>query len=347
MRNFVKVAALAGATSVALAGMAQADSYTLQSTFGLNVPSLGYSPQNFAAMVEAMTGGDTKIEVHGAGDFVPPFEVFGAVSNGALDMGFDWAGYWSQQIPVANIVGSMPFGPSPDVAMAWMFHGGGMEIIQKAYDPFNVKYLPCHVVVQEAGGWFNKEIASVADFQGLNMRIAGLGGLTLAKLGANTQLVPAGEIYLSLETGRLDAAEFSAPSLDVGMGFQRVAKYYYFPGWHQQAAWDSVIVNMSVWDAMSAETQEIMMQACRANITFNLADQLNAQAAAIASIREAGAEVRRFPDEVLADLRVAANEVLDEQAAADPLFAEALTSLRTYMDTVGEWTALQAIPPAK
>lgn len=338
-----QLAALAVAT-VATIGTAHAETYQLQNTFGLNVPSIGQSPVNFARMVEAATDGEVKIDVAGAGDFVPPFEVFGAVSSGALDMGFDWSGYWAQQIPVASIVGSMPFGPSPDVAMGWMFHGGGMEIIQKAYDPFNVKFLPCHVVVAEAGGWFNKEINSVEDFKGLNMRIAGLGGLTLAKLGANTQTVPAGEIYLSLETGRLDAAEFSAPSLDVGMGFQRVAKYYYFPGWHQQAAWDSIIVNMDVWNGISEENQQIMLDACRANITFNLADQVNAQAAAIATIREEGTEVRRFPDQVLRDLKVAADEVLNEQAANDPLFSEALTSLRAYMTTVGEWTALQVIP---
>ncbi|MGG7565507.1 TRAP transporter substrate-binding protein [Rhodovulum sp. DZ06] len=273
--------------------------------------------------------------------------MFGAVSSGALDMGFDWTGYWAGQIPVANIVGSMPFGPAPEVALGWMFLGGGMEIIQKAYDPFGVKFLPCHLAVQEAGGWFNKEINTIADFQGLNMRIAGLGGQTLAALGANTRMVPAGEIYLSLETGRLDAAEFSAPSLDVGMGFQRVARYYYFPGWHQQAAWYSIIVNMDVWNKLGEAKQDAMIEACRANVTFNLADQVNAQAAAIAKIREAGAELRRFPDEVLQGLRTTANTVMDEMAAGDPVFAEALASLRAYMATVGEWTALQAVPPAE
>lgn len=335
----VAVAALLFSTS-----LASAETYTLQSTFGLTVPSIGYSPVHFGELVSQMTGGDMQIEVHGAGDFVPGFEVFGAVSSGALDMGFDWSGYWAQQIPVASIVGSMPFGPDPDVALGWMFYGGGMEIIQRAYDPFNVHFIPCHLVIGEAGGWFNREINSVADFQGLNMRIAGLGGLTLASLGANTQTVPAGEIYLSLETGRIDAAEFSAPSLDVGMGFQRVSQYYYFPGWHQPSSWDSIIVNGDVWNAMGEDNQNILVEACRANITYNLADQMNAQAAAIATIREAGTEIRRFPDVVLADLRVAADTVLDEQAANDPLFAEALQSLRAYMASVGEWSALQTLP---
>jgi TRAP-type mannitol/chloroaromatic compound transport system substrate-binding protein len=113
-----------------------------------------------------MSNGEIRINVHGAGDFVPPFEVFGAVSSGALPMGFDWIGYWAGQIPVANLVGSMPFGPTPEVAMGWMFEGGGLEIIQKAYDPHNVKVLPCHLVVPEAGGWFNREINSSPTFRG-------------------------------------------------------------------------------------------------------------------------------------------------------------------------------------
>ena len=189
------------ALSAAATAPAAAESYDLQSTFGLNVPSIGPSPQLWADDVRAMTGGAVDVTVHGAGDFVPPFEVFNTVSSGAIPMGFDWIGYWAETVPVANLVGSMPFGPSPDVAIAWMFEGGGLEIIQKAYDPHRIKIIPCHMVVPEAGGWFSREINSVEDLKGLNMRIAGLGGLAMARLGANTQLVPAGEIYVSLETG--------------------------------------------------------------------------------------------------------------------------------------------------
>ncbi|MAB01122.1 MAG: C4-dicarboxylate ABC transporter substrate-binding protein [Stappia sp.] len=345
MKRTLTAALLAATTCLALPQAASAESYDLQSVFGLNTPSIGPSPKLWAERVERATNGDVTIKVHGAGDFVPPFEVFGAVSSGALPMGFDWIGYWAQQIPVANLVGSMPFGPSPDVALGWMFEGGGLEIIQKAYDPFNVKVLPCHLVGAEAGGWFNKEINSVEDLKGLNMRIAGLGGLTMAKLGANTQLVPAGEIFLSLETGRIDAAEFSAPQLDVGLGFQRVTKYYYFPGWHQPSSWDSIIINMDVWNGFDERTQQIMTDACQANIAYNLGNQIDAQADAIAEIRKAGVEVKRFPDEVLLKLREASAEVMQEQAEADPIFAEALESLNAYMDSVGEWSSLQALPP--
>jgi len=337
-----------GAATMAVAMMsaapAYAESFDLQSVFGLQVPSIGPSPVKWAERVKLMTGGDIDIKVHGSGDFVPPFEVFGAVSSGALPMGFDWIGYWASTIPVANLIGSMPFGPTPDVALAWMFEGGGLEIIQKAYDPHGVKVIPCHLVVPEAGGWFNKEINSVEDFKGLNMRIAGLGGKALARLGANTQLVPAGEIYVSLETGRIDATEFSAPQLDLGFGFQKVVKNYYFPGWHQPSSWDSIIINMDVWNGFSDDVQNIMVEACKANITFNLGDQLNAQADAIATIREAGVEIRRFPDTVLAAIRTEAETVLKEEAANDPIFKEAYESLTAYIERVGEWERLQAIP---
>lgn len=343
MKKRLVAAALAAATMLSTAP-AYADSFDLQSVFGLQVPSIGPSPVKWAERVKMMTGGKVDITVHGAGDFVPGFEVFGAVSSGALPMGFDWIGYWAQTVPVANLIGSMPFGPSPDVALAWMFEGGGLEIIQKAYDPHGVKVIPCHLVVPEAGGWFNKEIKSADDFKGLNMRIAGLGGKALAKLGANTQLVPAGEIYVSLETGRIDATEFSAPQLDIGLGFQKVAKYYYFPGWHQPSSWDSIIINMDVWNGFDETTQNIMVEACKANIAYNLGDQLNAQADAIAKIREAGVEVRRFPDEVLSAIREQADVVLTEEAEADPIFKEAYESLTAYMDRVGEWEQLQAIP---
>ncbi len=343
MKRHLLSAAALGAVMAAMPAQAQ-QTFELQSVFGLQVPSIGPSPQLWADRVNAMTGGEITVNVHGAGDFVPPFEVFGAVSSGALDMGFDWIGYWADSIPVANLVGSMPFGPSPEVAMGWMFEGGGLEIIQRAYDPHNVKVLPCHLVVPEAGGFFNQEINAPEDFEGLTMRIAGLGGQAVAELGANVQMIPAGEIYLALETGRIDAAEFSAPQLDVGFGFQDISDYYYFPGWHQPSSWDSIIINMDVWNSISEENQHLMEQACLANIAYNMHNQIHEQAPAIEAIREAGTEVRRFPDEVLDALRDASHKVMAEAAEEDEIFAEALESLYDYMESVGEWEELQVLP---
>lgn len=338
---------VATALLLSVGAVQAADSYTLQTVMSLNAPSNGPSPLHFAELVSLMTNGEIDIQVHGVGDFVPAYEVFGAVSSGALDMGFDWAGYWGQQIPVASLVAAMPFGPNPDVMLAWMLHGGGKELIQKAYDPFNVHYIPCHIPISEAGGWFNREINTIDDFKGLKMRIAGLGAMVLARLGANTQSIPPGEIYLGLETGRLDAAELGTPQLDVGMGYQKVTKYYYFPGWHQAATINSIIVNGDVWNNLSEHHQRVLEEACMANIAWNLADMINAQAGAIAQVRDAGVDIRRFPEEVLHGLREVSEQVLEEEAAKDALFAEALASLKTYMASVGEWPELQAIPPRR
>lgn len=346
----IKAAAAFALWTVAAApgdAAAQSKSFDLQSVFGLQVPSIGQSPVKWAERVALMTNNEVKIKVHGAGEFVPPFEVFGAVSNGSIPMGFDWVGYWAGKIPVANLVGSMPFGPNPELFLGWMFQGGGLEIIQKAYDPHNVKIIPCHLVVAEAGGWFNKEIKSVEDLKGLNMRIAGLGAKAMAKLGANVQLVPAGEIFVSLERGRIEAAEFSAPQLDLGLGLQKIAKYYYFPGWHQPASWDTIIVNMNVWKSLSQKHQQAMIEACYANITFNAYDQINAQVDAIEKIEAAGVKVQRLPEPVLTALQKASIEVMDEEAQKDALFAEAYKSLTAYVKRVGRWSDLQALPRSR
>lgn len=334
------------AVAMPLHAGAQAKTYDLQSVFSLQVPSIGPSPVNWARNVALMTNNEVQIKVHGAGEFVPPFEVFGAVSNGSIPMGFDWIGYWANQIPVANLVGSMPFGPDPQLFLGWMFKGGGLEIIQKAYDPHNVKILPCHVVAPEAGGWFNKEINTVEDIQGLRMRIAGLGAKAMASLGANVQLVPAGEIFVSLERGRIDAAEFSSPQLDSGLGLHKIAKYYYFPGWHQPASWDSIIINKAIWDEFTPEQQDIMTQACYANIAAVNADQLGAQIEALETFEQAGVQVKRFPEPVLAALHEASTKVMEEEAAKDPLFKEAYESLVAYMKRMGRWSDLQALPRA-
>ena len=344
MRQLFKAATALAFVGLASAAGAQAKDYDLQSVFGLQVPSIGQSPVKWAENVALMTNNEIKIKVHGAGEFVPPFEVFNAVSNGSIPMGFDWVGYWADKIPVANLVGSMPFGPNPEVFLGWMFRGGGLQIIQKAYDPYNVKVIPCHLVVPEAGGWFNKEIKTVDDIKGLNMRIAGLGAKAMARLGANVQLVPAGEIFVSLERGRIEAAEFSAPQLDLGLGLQKIAKYYYFPGWHQPASWDTIIINMKVWKGFTEKQQKLMTEACMANITYNTYDQINAQVPAIEKIEAAGVKVKRFPSSVLAALKKASTEVMEAEAAKDPLFKEAYESLVAYNKRVGRWSLLQAMP---
>jgi TRAP-type mannitol/chloroaromatic compound transport system substrate-binding protein len=330
------VAVLFGSTLLALPASAQ--NFDLQSVYGLQFPASGQAPVQWAERVTRSTNGALTFTVHGAGDIVPPFEVFGAVASGAIPFGYDWTSYWANSVPVAGLLGGMPFGPDPDLHLAWLYNGGGLELIQRTFDAYNVRVIPCQMLVPEAGGWFNREINSVADLQGLNMRFAGLGAAIIARLGVNTMLIPGGEIYVSLERGRIDATEFSAPTLDVGFGFQNIAKYYYFPGWHQPSS------NLDVWNGLTADQQASIEDACYANITQILAQQVHAQIDALETIEAAGVEVRRFPDDVLAALREATAAEMEALSAADPLFKEAYDSLTAYIQRTRRWSELQALP---
>ena len=313
------------------------------STFPKGLTVLQEGGEMLVAKVTELSGGSIKLRLHGSGDMVPAFEVFTNVSSGAIPAGWDWIGYWSGTVPVANLLGAMPFGPDPQSFAGWVYNGGGVEILQKAYDKFNVKVLPCSIIPAEGGGWFNKEIKSVNDFKGLKMRISGLGAKVLTKFGASTQLLPAGEIYLALDRGRIDATEFSLPEIDLQLGFYKIAKYRYFPGWHQPASINSFIMNKDVWNKYSAQEHSWFLNACKANITdiMNIASR---QGTVIEELKAKGVQYRRFPDSVLAAMRKASQEVLDEEAAKDPYFKEALHSIRAYMKKIDTWNHLQAIP---
>ncbi|AUC56803.1 MAG: TRAP transporter substrate-binding protein [Sagittula sp.] len=340
------VATLTAALAISTAGFVQAETLDVASTFPKNMPFLGEGAEVLAKNIDIATHGEVKLRVHGAGDLVPALEVLNQVSSGAIPAGWDFIGYWGGTIPVAALAGAMPFGPGPDLFTGWMWEGGGMEIVQKAYTPLNVKLLPCHVTAPEPGGWFNKEINTVEDLQGLRMRISGMGGQVLNKLGASTQLIPGGELYVALERGRIDATEFSLPVVDKSLGFAEIAKYYYFPGWHQPASWNSLIVNMDVWNGFGEEVQEQILTACKATVTWSLAAAPEPQGEIIEEFRAMGVETKRFPDEVLAALREASTEVLEEAAAADPIVAEAYQSIQDYMAKAQVWNDLQQIPAA-
>jgi TRAP-type mannitol/chloroaromatic compound transport system substrate-binding protein len=240
-------------------------------------------------------------------------------------------------------MGAMPFGPTPEVFMAWMWNGGGREILQRAYDPYNVQVFPCHMTAPEAGGWFNKEINTPEDFQGLRMRISGLGGTVLNNLGASTQLIAGGEIFVALERGRIEATEFSLPIIDQSLGFQNITKYYYFPGWHQPASWNSLIINTAVYNKLSDLQKQQLEVACRANVMLTMAVAPAAQIPVLEAFEKQGIEIKRFPPAVMKALQVESMKVLEAEAQNDPIFKEAFESLTSYMEGVNQWHNIQSL----
>lgn len=336
------IAAVGMAVSMAVAPHAAALDIDVASTFPRDMLFLGDGLKEFAQAVEDASGGEIKVNIHGAGDLVPALEVLNAVSSGAVAAGYDWVGYWGGLIPVANLVGSLPFGPTPDVLAEWIWEGGGMEIIQKAYDAHNIKFLPCVIVPAEPAGWFNKEINSAQDLEGLRMRIGGLAGRALTKLNVSPQMIPGGEVYVALERGRIDAAEFSLPAVDESIQLQKAAKYYYFPGWHQPSSINSIIINKNTWEGFSEQQQSQIMTACRSSFLWTLTNGVPDQLAALERMEAEGTVIGRLPDDALEALRNATSEVIEEERQKDPIFDEAYASLSAYMEGAQRWRNLQS-----
>ena len=330
---------LIAAAFAALAGTAAAKDYNLQSAFG-GLPVLDPTAKRFVANVATLTGGEVNFKYLLAGELSPPFEVFDNVSVGAIDAAWSYAAYASGKEPAAALFGSVPFGGDPLSYISWLHHGGGLELWQEIYAPYNLVPMACGVILSEAGGWYTNPIESPEDLQGLNIRIGGLGGAILGKLGANAMSLPAGEISTSLETGRLDATELSFPLVDKLLGFDKVAKNYYFPGWHQPAGFIEFYMNKDKWDALTDSQRAAIEVSCADANLYAMGIAAGAQSAILEEFRANGVAVRRFPDSVMAALRAAADEVYAEKSAADPMFKRVIESYRAYAASYNEYQAL-------
>lgn len=340
MKNKIMMAAAATVLAFS-SSYASAKTIEIASTYPKDMPFLGDGLKYFAATLGELSDGKLKANIHGAGELVPPLEVLNAVSSGAIDAGYDWVGYWGGSIPVANLAGALPFGPGPEVLAEWMWEGGGMQIIQKAYDAHNLKFLPCSFTPAEPAGWFKKDINSMDDLKGLRMRIGGLAGRALSKVGVTPQMIPGGEVFVSLDRGRIEAAEFSLPSIDETIQLHKAAKTYYFPGWHQPSSINSVIINKKTWDGFSKAQQTQIVAACRDTVFWSLSNAVQDQIDALQRLETQGVSIKRLPDDVLDGLRKASDEVVAEESAKDEIFKEAHASLKAHMERSARWQELQ------
>lgn len=325
------------------AGAAGAESYNMQSAFSTQLPVLGPAADRFVERVALLTDGEVELQHLGAGELSPPFEIFDNVGVGAIDAGFSFAAYAAGKAPAAALFGSIPFGGSPVEYVSWLNHGGGLELWREVYEPFGLMPMACGVIISEAGGWYTKAIETPEDFEGMNIRIGGLGGEILAKLGANAMSLPAGEISTSLETGRLDGTELSFPTVDRLLGFDAVAKNYYFPGWHQPSGFIEFYMNLDLWNSLSERNRAAIETACADTNLWTIGTALGAQGEALQEFRDAGVDVARFPDEVIAALREAADEVYAEQASGDEMFARVLESWRDFVARANEYEELNRL----
>lgn len=305
--------------------------WKLVTTWPKNYPGLGMAAENFAVMVDKMSAGRLKVKVYGATQLVPALEVFDAVSQGTAEMGHGAAYYWKGKTPTSPLFTSVPFGLNAQEMNGWLHYGGGMELWRELYEPFNLVPLAAGNTGVQMAGWFNREINSLEDLKGLKMRIPGLGGEVMSRVGVEAVNIPGGELYTSMQTGVIDATEWVGPYNDLAFGFHQVAKYYYYPGWHEPGPTLELIVNKPAYESLTADLQAIVEAAARA-VNQDMLDDYTARnnAALNELVNTHGVELRQLPDDVLAELNRVTDQVLDEIAESDPMFKKVYASQKAF-----------------
>ena len=319
----------------------QSFEWKLVTTWPKNLPALGTAPERLAKNVEAMSAGRLKIDVYAAGELVPAFEVFDAVSQGTAQMGHGAAYYWRGKMPMAPVFATVPFGMNAQETNGWLHHGGGLALWRELYAPFGVVPFAGGNTGTQMAGWFNKEIDSVADIDGLKMRIPGFGGEIFQRAGGAAVALPGSEIFTSLQTGVIDATEWVGPYNDIAFGLQEIAEFYYYPGWHEPNATLEAIVNAEALATLPEDLQAILETACRAS-NQDMLDEFTARNAAALKtlVEDHGVQLRRLPDDVLARFAELAIGVLEEAAGDDALNRRILASYRSFLTDVRGYHAI-------
>jgi len=319
-----------------------------QSIYPTAMPVLGDSVVWFSEQVEKASGGELIFKVYDPGKLVPGMEILESVAKGRIQAGYAAAGFWAGKIPAGPFFTSVPFGPEAPEYVAWMFQGNGLKLYQEMYDQagYNVKVFPLSLLAPETSGWFAKEIESLDNLKGLKMRFFGLGGQAMQKLGVSVTLLPTAEIFPALEKGAIDATEFSMPTIDKNLGFYKVVKYNYYPGWHQQATICELLINKDVWENKMTPAQRALVEiGTRASLMQSLAIGEGTQGPVIKeNAQKRGVKNMYWSDEMLAAFKKAWEEVCEEQCAKDPFFKKVWDDLSAFRAEYAYWNSVGFLP---
>ena len=306
-----------------------------------NFPGLGTNANLLAKMITEMSGGRIKVKVYGAKELVPAFEVFDAVSSGTAEMGHSGAYYWKGKAPATQFFSAVPFGLTAQEMNGWLYYGGGMELWRELYKPFGIIPAATGNSGVQMAGWFNREIKTIADLKGLKMRIPGLGGEVLRRAGGTTVDMPGGELFTSLQSGALDATEWVGPYNDLAFGFHKVAKYYYYPGWHEPGSTMEALINEKAFNALPDDLQQIVLTACKAANMDMISEYTARNNQALDTlINKHKVKVLPLPDEVLKTLKQLSEEVVLELANNDAKSKKVYESFSKFRSQVTQWGAI-------
>ena len=313
--------------------------WKMVTTWPANFPIFQEGAQKFADDVRVMSNGRLDITVFAGDELVPALQVFDAVSQGSVEMGHGSPYYWAGKVPEAQFFSTVPFGMTARGMNAWLYGGGGLELWQDIYRPFNLIPFPMGNTGIQMGGWFNKKIESMADIQGLRMRIPGLGGKVFKRAGGNPVLMSGGEIYTALERGTIDATEWVAPFHDLRLGLNRAAKFYYYPGWHEPGTEFELMVNLAAWDSLPPDLQKIIEVTARAVSEWIYGEMEFHNQEALKTLRQQkNVEVLPFPQEVIDELRATAEVTFDEEAAKNPQFKRVYEAYKKFSEDYDAWS---------
>ena len=314
--------------------------WKMGSAFPSKLVQLGSLGVSASEKIERISAGNIRLKFFEPHALVPPLEMFDAISAGSLDAAWSTPGYWFGKEKALALFAAVPFGPRAGEYGAWMYYGGGQELMDEIYAKHNIKSVVCGVIAPEASGWFRKEIKSIEDLKGLKMRFFGLGAKVMEKIGVSTQLIAGGDIYPALERGSIDATEYSMPAIDLDLGFYQIASHYYFPGWHQQSTLFEIMFNKEKWDSLSPTQQAQIEVACGDNFREGLTEGEAIQGKALATLAEKGVTIHRWPPEILEALEMAWLEVVADLAAEDANFKKAWDSLQDFRTEYAAWKKL-------
>ena len=336
-RNFLTSAGAAGAAAVAASALpapavAQGTmQWKMVTPWPKNLPGPGVAAQMLADRITALSGGRIEVKLFAAGELVPGQGVFDAVSEGTADLYHSVPSYWGSKSKGILLFGSQPFGLLAEEQVGWILHGGGQALYDEMYARFNLKPFLCGNSGPQWAGWFRKEINSVDDLKGLKMRIPGIGGEVMQRAGASQITVPASEIFTALQTGAIDAAEWVGPYNDIALGLNRVAKYYYYPGWHEMGPMLQCTVNLDAWNSLPPDLQAIVENVCQAINDDMMAEYTWGNAVALEQIKaDPNVQLRPLPDDVLKLLKSLSEEIIGEMAATDEWAARIKTSFDAF-----------------
>ncbi len=318
--------------------------------FSTTLPTLGDVVPTFKEYLESASGGSIKVKIYEPGKLMPAFEILDAVSTGKVNAGYTASGYAVGKIPAASFYTAIPFGQSLPYYISWMYYGNGGKLYQEMYDQagYNVKVFPFCFLAPETAGWFRKEISSPEDLKGVKIRFFGLGGKVLSKLGASVTTIPGGEIFPALEKGALDATEFSTPAIDTRVGFYKVAKYNYFPSWHQPSTHLEFLINKDTWDSMSPQQKAIMEISTRAINLYSMSKSHGEQGQVVReNVEKHGTQNRQWSPEMLKLFEDTWHEVVEEEASQDAFFKKVWEDYKAFTEQCKPYESIAHLPRPK